>query len=105
MRQPWPSLAARRWHRWPRSAPRVPCTGCWQTTAPALAEVCEDDVSAFDRSSSTTLHAWREWEVELVDGSNPLLDRIDELMSSLGVALAPTPFKLARVLGYRATPP
>lgn len=70
-----------------------------------LAEVCEDDVTAFDGASSHTLLAWREWEVELVDGSKPLLDRVDALMNTVGVAPAQAASKLARVLGDRVKPP
>ena len=70
-----------------------------------LAEVCEDDVTAFDGAASHALLAWREWEVELVDGNKPLLVRVDALMSSVGVVPAQAPSKLARVLGDRLQPP
>jgi CHAD domain-containing protein len=70
-----------------------------------LAEVCEDDVKAFDGAASHALLAWREWEVELVDGNKPLLDRVDALMSTAGAAPAQAPSKLARVLGDQVTPP
>ena len=68
-----------------------------------LAEVCEDEVRAFDAASSRGLLAWREWEVELVDGGAELLDRVDAVMDSAGVAVAQAPSKLARVLGGRVT--
>jgi CHAD domain-containing protein len=73
-----------------------------------LAEVCEDDVRAFDGASGHDLLAWREWEVELVNGTESLLDRVDALMNAAGLAPAEAPSKLARVLGDRlkpATPP
>src|SRR5512139_1689251 len=70
-----------------------------------LAEVCEDDVNAFDGSSSHSLLAWREWEVELVQGDAELLTRVDAVMESAGVSVARTPSKLACVLGKRITPP
>ena len=70
-----------------------------------LAEVCHDDVRAFDGGSSHTLLAWHEWEVELVDGDKKLLDRVDRLMEASGVARSPAPSKLARVLGDRAPQP
>ena len=70
-----------------------------------LAEVCEDDVKAFDGGASHSLLAWREWEVELVDGNKPLLARVDALMSSIGVVPAQAASKLARVLGDQVTPP
>lgn len=70
-----------------------------------LAEVCEDEVRAFDAASSRGLLAWREWEVELVDGGAELLDRVDAVMDSAGVAVAQAPSKLARVLGGRVTLP
>jgi CHAD domain-containing protein len=73
-----------------------------------LAEFCEDEVKAFQDASGHTLLTWREWEVELVDGSKRLLDRVDTLLSSVGAAPAAAPSKLARVLGDRvasAPPP
>jgi CHAD domain-containing protein len=70
-----------------------------------LAEVCQDAVRAFDGRSSHTLLAWHEWEVELVEGGEDLLDRVDALMDSAGVAPADAPSKLARVLGDRVPAP
>ncbi len=70
-----------------------------------LAEVCEDDVKAFDAATTHALLAWREWEVEVVDGDKELLDHVDGLMDSVGVAPAEAPSKLARVLGDRVTRP
>ncbi|MGH3475825.1 MAG: CHAD domain-containing protein, partial [Nocardioidaceae bacterium] len=70
-----------------------------------LAEVCADEVNAFDGSSSHSLLAWREWEVELVEGDAELLTRVDAVMASVGVSVAQAPSKLARVLGDRITPP
>jgi CHAD domain-containing protein len=70
-----------------------------------LAEVCEDDVTAFAGSQDHSLVAWREWEVELVDGDGEMLDRVDAVMESAGAAVGRSPSKLARVLGDRVTSP
>ena len=70
-----------------------------------LAEVCEDEVTAFEGSGSHSQLAWREWEVELVDAGEDLLDRVDALMESAGISQAAAPSKLARVLGGRVTAP
>jgi CHAD domain-containing protein len=70
-----------------------------------LAELCQDDVQAFDGSVSHALLAWQEWEVELVTGGRDLLDRVDAVMGSAGARVSSAPSKLARVLGDRVTPP
>lgn len=69
-----------------------------------LAEVCADDVKAFADSTTHSLLAWREWEVELADGVPELLDRVDAVMAAAGISAAAAPSKLARVLGDRVTP-
>jgi CHAD domain-containing protein len=70
-----------------------------------LAEVCEDEVTAFEGTASHAQLAWREWEVELVDGQEDLLDRVDAVMDAAGIPPARTSSKLARVLGDRVTVP
>lgn len=71
-----------------------------------LAEVCEDDVTAFEGAGSHAQLAWREWEVELVDGDEDLLERVDVVMEAAGIPPARASSKLARVLGDRvAVPP
>lgn len=74
------------------------------TDGSCLAEVCEDDVTAIDAASGDDLRAWREWEVELVDGPESLLESVDALMEAAGVAPESAPSKLARALGARLKP-
>ncbi|TFC42582.1 CYTH and CHAD domain-containing protein [Cryobacterium sp. TMT1-21] len=72
-----------------------------------LAEVCDDEVEA-ERfgtgagGADAFQQSWREWEVELVNGSRALLDAAQERLSSVGVEPATSPSKLARALGDRA---
>lgn len=60
-----------------------------------------------DRVKSTTLlepvenAAWREWEIELVDGPGKLLDDAEAAFGTLGHLPAQLPSKLARALGGR----
>ncbi|AXJ11119.1 CYTH and CHAD domain-containing protein [Arthrobacter sp. PM3] len=50
---------------------------------------------------------WREWEIELVEGTNELLAGADDLLAANGVPVAALPSKLARALGSNvpAVPP
>ncbi len=66
-----------------------------------LAEVSEDEVRAFDGSAPEVLLAWREWEVELVEGESPLLDGVEALLAAEGITRGRMPSKLARVLADR----
>lgn len=64
-----------------------------------LAEVCDDRVAARAPEPGTLrLTEWREWEVELVDGPDELLDAAAESLRSAG-ARAGSASKLVRVLG------
>lgn len=65
-----------------------------------LAEVSEDMVSATD-SYTATATAWREWEVELVDGDGVLLLAAAEALLAGGATRSRSPSKLARALGDR----
>lgn len=69
----------------------------------ALAELCDDLVTASaattDGGASPT--RWREWEVELIDGDEELLEAADELLQATGARPATGPSKLARALGDR----
>lgn len=78
-----------------------------------LAEFCDDRVTAcrlIDGGAEDEQH-WREWELELVDGSVPgagkLLDRLTGRLLDAGAAPAGHASKLAKVLGsvVPATPP
>ena len=42
---------------------------------------------------------WREWEVELVDGDESVLEAVGELLEATGARPASSPSKLARALG------
>ncbi|MBG6059549.1 CHAD domain-containing protein [Cryobacterium sp. MP_M5] len=70
-----------------------------------LAEVCDDSVQAERFGSEPLNQAWREWEIELVDGSRALLDAAQERLSTVGVEPAASPSKLARALGDLAPAP
>ncbi len=72
-----------------------------------LAELCDDLVTADtlgDPDGSST-KAWREWEVELVDGDDALLEAAGELLQASGARPASGPSKLARALGNRIPVP
>jgi CHAD domain-containing protein len=64
-----------------------------------LAEVADDHVTATVVGSEP--ESWREWEVELVNGDNLLLEDAGELLKSAGARPASGPSKLARALGKR----
>lgn len=68
-----------------------------------LAEVCDDQVTAYTPAPADTglMSAWREWEVELVDGDASLLTAAGELLQASGARPASSRSKLARVLGDR----
>ncbi len=67
-----------------------------------LAEVADDRVTAEVAGSTTT---WREWEVELVDGSATLLAAAADLLCAAGATPGSSPSKLARALGERMPSP
>ncbi|WP_448626196.1 CYTH and CHAD domain-containing protein [Geodermatophilus sp. URMC 64] len=70
-----------------------------------LAEVADDTVTgtalAADPEQPAAVHVWRELEVELVDGAEPLLAAVAERLVAAGAGPSPSPSKLARVLGER----
>jgi CHAD domain-containing protein len=75
----------------------------------ALAEFCDDHVTASSAASSGEVPAeqhWREWEVELVGPAvnGELLDRLSSRMLDAGAVPAGRASKLARVLGETPTP-
>jgi len=68
-----------------------------------LAQVCDDQVTARTLAPADTglMSAWREWEVELVDGDKSLLKVAGKLLQTSGARPASSRSKLARVLGDR----
>ncbi|MGZ4459212.1 MAG: CYTH and CHAD domain-containing protein [Nocardioidaceae bacterium] len=69
-----------------------------------LAEVADDRVTAerpatADRAAGTS--AWREWEVELVDGDRSLLRAARDVLRAADATPSAWPSKLARALGDR----
>jgi len=69
-----------------------------------LAEVADDTVtSRFPEAEDEVADAWREWEVELVEGDRDLLQPAVKLLRGAGGAVPGWPSKLARALGDRLT--
>jgi len=71
-----------------------------------LATTSDDRVSAHTPPPEDTglMTAWREWEVELEDGSADLLEAADKYLLDAGATPATSRSKLARVLGDRVRP-
>jgi CHAD domain-containing protein len=71
----------------------------------ALAEFCDDTVTATvpEGDGSATSSSWREWEVELVEGSRKLLSAANELAITAGAKPAAAGSKLARARGLPAS--
>ena len=68
-----------------------------------LAEAADDNVTASGSGGdgSADLSSWREWEIELVDGADALIDAADELIRAAGAEPSRWPSKLARALDGR----
>jgi CHAD domain-containing protein len=67
-----------------------------------LAEVADDAVtSGSPEMGDGVVDAWREWEVELVEGDDDLLASAVQLLQAAGGAAPAWPSKLARALGDR----
>ena len=64
-----------------------------------LASVSDDTVEAETLTPKRALRRWREWEIELVEGSRDLLDAAQDRLAAAGVRLSAHPSKLARALG------
>lgn len=64
-----------------------------------LAELADDVVSGSTSGGATT--AWREWEVELVDGPRAVLDVVQDRLLVAGASPAAEGSKVGRVLGRR----
>lgn len=70
----------------------------------ALADVTDDNVTAESIGAEPAAAAWREFEVELVDGERSILDAVGERLESAGAAPSSSQSKLARALGDRLKP-
>ena len=69
-----------------------------------LAELCDDHVTAQRPADGSPPERWREWEVELVDGT-ALLEPVEALLLQAGASSSACPSKLARALGGRLPDP
>jgi CHAD domain-containing protein len=77
----------------------------WGDDDVALARLCDDHVSAERLLEPRAASAWREWEVELVEGDVGLLDLVERRLCEAGATSAPGSSKLARTLGDALPPP
>ena len=69
-----------------------------------LAEVADDAVTSSTLGDcEAVVDAWREWEVELVEGDRDLLAAATALLTAAGGDVPPWSSKLARALGGRLT--
>ncbi|WP_104084203.1 CYTH and CHAD domain-containing protein [Cryobacterium sp. Y11] len=66
-----------------------------------LAVLCDDHVRSERLVHDPTNAAWREWEIELVDGPDDLLDAARSVLASGGILVSVHASKLARALGDR----
>lgn len=64
-----------------------------------LAEFSDDRVESQSLIGGGAPLGWREWELELVDGTEDLLDAADVLLCAHGARASVHPSKLARALG------
>lgn len=64
-----------------------------------LAEVCDDRVASVVPGEVVRADSWREWEVELVDGSMDLLEAAGAALIAAGATASGHASKLARSLG------
>ena len=71
-----------------------------------LAEVSDDIVTATanPQHGEVIATSWREWEIELVDGSRKLLGAAGELFTAAGAVPSPWPSTLHHALQYSAAP-
>ncbi len=70
-----------------------------------LAQVCDDTVTAERHAVESAVQHWREWEVELADGPDTLLDAVEEALLDAGAVRATSRSKLARTLGEAVPAP
>lgn len=69
-----------------------------------LAMICDDRVRTERLHAPLFKQDWREWEVELVDGDEALLDAVAQALLAAGATPAPNASKLARTLGEVVPP-
>ncbi|WP_104192881.1 CYTH and CHAD domain-containing protein [Cryobacterium sp. Y82] len=67
-----------------------------------LAVLCDDRVRADRLIDEPASKAWREWEIELVEGPEDLLDAGQSVLASGGILLSRHASKLSRALGDRS---
>lgn len=70
----------------------------------ALADFSDDRVDSQTLLEPGAHAAWREWEIELIDGPKGLLTGADELLAASGHHPSALPSKLARGLGQQYPP-
>lgn len=76
-----------------------------ETDGGVLAEIVVDVVSAVQLGESAQITRWREVEVELVKGDEPLLQQVARWLRKGGAVPAATASKLARALGSEPATP
>ncbi|GAA2150572.1 CYTH and CHAD domain-containing protein [Nocardioides koreensis] len=69
-----------------------------------VAELADDEVTGQAHGREQQV-AWREWELELVDGDPALLGAADDLLHDAGVPSSDIPRKILHVLGDRLPEP
>lgn len=72
----------------------------------ALAEFCDDRVTASATGQEADQQSWREWELEMLTADVPddLMDRLSHRLADAGAAPAEHGSKLAKVLGTDQAP-
>jgi CHAD domain-containing protein len=65
----------------------------------ALATLCDDRVTAERHSPGAGIQRWREWEVELAEGDERVLDDLDRALLAAGGEPAAAKSKIRRALG------
>ena len=94
----WQSSVIVRSHRLRGSRPAEPSTCCAAADGTALAEFCDDQVTA-QADPDGPEQQWREWELELAAGGDrDLLERLSNRLLDAGAEAAGHGSKLARVL-------
>ncbi len=70
--------------------------------ATVLAQVCDDHVHAERLRGPAHVEEWREWEVELVNGGNDVMDGVEQRLLEAGANPGAVSSKLRRALGEPA---
>jgi CHAD domain-containing protein len=82
-----------------RLSTRRTATELFDAAGQSLAEFSDDHVESQVPPGIGPGQRWREWELELVTGSEDLLEAADELFAAAGIHPAALPSKLVRALG------